>query len=922
MANKLRMDLELDSKGYVQGAQEASHSTKDLNQETQDYIKTFGPLTKQLRNAKKEAEDLAGQFASLSRAEKQSEIGKSLKGDLDFAIAKATELQDVLNDTREAIRRGASDTQAWDALKEGIDIAKSATLAYAGAVAELTGNEQDLAKIVKTLTTIENTFNTVIKIGNALQEQSNIMLGIKKIQKWAAAVAEDMETKAKLKNTAATAANTVAETANAAATSKATAAVAANAVALNTNRSMLQKVFITIGKANPYVLLGVAILTATAAIGGYMLATSKSSAEEEKAKHQKERLKKAQEELKKSQEEFIKTMSTTFGDLMSKYNNLRNAWNKLGSEHEKTKWVEKNKKALNELGLSVKNVHDAEDVFEKNTSKVVDGFKKRAEAAAISARMTSLYTKSLELESQYLDRYNLLKKRAGDVDRSTGHQLDANGETYNNGESTYNKITGQFELTAKGAAKANRELTATDRILNDINDDFKENKNQIDIYNNKLIKLESNLSSATNSDSTKKQITELQKLIKVADDYNTKIENIKDPSSEKGKQELEELKVKWANAALEAEKYKHAIGLPVDTKNIEKIVDILNYTTKEAKDLKISLGVEIPKSKLQELKDKLKEAQTNLEFAISEEDVQKARAKINNLKDEIESEEVRLGIKVEPVSDGKDVKKVQDILQETFNKITPPKYDFSFIPDDFKYEGQSITDIENKYAALTEARKQLTEVMNTSTDDQAIHDAQIGLQSIGDEIDSLEPKLETLNKINEKFKQFQEISDAANKAGNYLNQLGSAFTQLGEATDSAGVKAVGIILETLANLALSFSQAMIQAASLGPWAWIAFGIAGVAQLAAMISQIKGMVSGGFAEGGVVPGSSFSGDKLLARVNSGERILTAKQNENLEKIANSQYQPYRDVGPASLSFKLKGEDLYGVMKNYKNIHRIS
>ena len=325
-------------------------------------------------------------------------------------------------------------------------------------------------------------------------------------------------------------------------------------------------------------------------------------------------------------------------------------------------------------------------------------------------------------------------------------------------------------------------------------------------------------------------------------------------------------------------------------------------------------------AKLQAIYDKISKLMSNIPVGLDEASLRQLIQRIEELEAQIEQREVEIGVKVEPKSDGKDVKKVQDILNDTFNKITPPKFDFSFIPDDFKYQGQSIVDIENKYTALTEARQKLTEVMNTSTDDQAIHDAQIGIQNIADELDNLEPKLETLNKINENFKKFKAISETAAIASDYLGQLGNAFTQLGEAADSTGLSVAGIILQTLAQLALSFSKAMGTCTS---WIdWLAFSIAGTAQLISMGVQIKGLVSGGFAEGGVVPGSSYTGDKLIARVNSGERILTAKQNENLEKIANNQYEPYRDVGPTTLSFKLKGEDIWGSMTNYKNIHRIS
>ena len=40
---------------------------------------------------------------------------------------------------------------------------------------------------------------------------------------------------------------------------------------------------------------------------------------------------------------------------------------------------------------------------------------------------------------------------------------------------------------------------------------------------------------------------------------------------------------------------------------------------------------------------------------------------------------------------------------------------------------------------------------------------------------------------------------------------------------------------------------------------------------------------GFASGGVVPGNSFYGDSIIAGLNSGERVLTAEQNEHFEEL---------------------------------------
>ena len=68
---------------------------------------------------------------------------------------------------------------------------------------------------------------------------------------------------------------------------------------------------------------------------------------------------------------------------------------------------------------------------------------------------------------------------------------------------------------------------------------------------------------------------------------------------------------------------------------------------------------------------------------------------------------------------------------------------------------------------------------------------------------------------------------------------------------------------------------------------IAANVAAVtAQFAAVIKAIKAATipsAPKFAEGGVVPGTSYTGDKVLIRANSGERVLTKEMSDNLVKM---------------------------------------
>lgn len=119
-------------------------------------------------------------------------------------------------------------------------------------------------------------------------------------------------------------------------------------------------------------------------------------------------------------------------------------------------------------------------------------------------------------------------------------------------------------------------------------------------------------------------------------------------------------------------------------------------------------------------------------------------------------------------------------------------------------------------------------------------------------------------------------------AGTACQALGGAMQQLG--SDSAAAKA-GLVMAAIGQLALSLATAMSDAAKQSWITWLAFGISGTAQLVSMVAMISQ-----FATGGIVGGNSKSGDRVLARVNSGEMILNAAQQAQLFAIANGRMQP--------------------------------
>ncbi|MBQ1773058.1 MAG: hypothetical protein IIZ97_02260 [Prevotella sp.] len=132
-----------------------------------------------------------------------------------------------------------------------------------------------------------------------------------------------------------------------------------------------------------------------------------------------------------------------------------------------------------------------------------------------------------------------------------------------------------------------------------------------------------------------------------------------------------------------------------------------------------------------------------------------------------------------------------------------------------------------------------------------------------------------------KLKELKENSKGL--AGDWQN-ASSAIQAVGSALGSIedpAAKVAGIVAQAIATVALTFSKSL--AGTVGPWDWIAAAAAGTATMVSTIATIKSSTKGGFAEGGIVPGNSFSGDNLRISdygINSGELILSRSQQDSI------------------------------------------
>ena len=113
-----------------------------------------------------------------------------------------------------------------------------------------------------------------------------------------------------------------------------------------------------------------------------------------------------------------------------------------------------------------------------------------------------------------------------------------------------------------------------------------------------------------------------------------------------------------------------------------------------------------------------------------------------------------------------------------------------------------------------------------------------------------------------------------------IGTIAQAIPKILEMSTANEIEAASATKSASANTLAAGSEALKAHAGI-PFVGIAMGVAGVAAIIAAMASIPK-----FANGGIVPGNSFAGDKVPAMLNSGEMILNGSQQANLFKMLNT------------------------------------
>lgn len=177
----------------------------------------------------------------------------------------------------------------------------------------------------------------------------------------------------------------------------------------------------------------------------------------------------------------------------------------------------------------------------------------------------------------------------------------------------------------------------------------------------------------------------------------------------------------------------------------------------------------------------------------------------------------------------------------------------------------------------------------------------------------IETFLDYIKKLNEKKKSITDIAEATSQAGTAFSQLGQAIG----GTAGTVMSAMGSIAATIAQtigqvIAIMIANGASSAMELPFPASLAAAAEVVAGLASIISTIKAAQSGSYADGGIVAGTSYHGDTVLARLNSGEAVLNTSQQSKLFNLINN---GGTNAVIGQVEFKIAGSTLKGVLRNY-------
>lgn len=214
-----------------------------------------------------------------------------------------------------------------------------------------------------------------------------------------------------------------------------------------------------------------------------------------------------------------------------------------------------------------------------------------------------------------------------------------------------------------------------------------------------------------------------------------------------------------------------------------------------------------------------------------------------------------------------DLLREQDKLQKQLDKIRKENklvIDLVLNAKPMEAPGLSAGDTEGKNpigdVAILNDEMQQKKIKNINEEAEAYYKYRSELQETSVAISSIGSAFQSLGGL-----MGESASNWMNWAGNMTNAISSVLPVMRQLVDG--------------NSAVAISGSAASAASTPFIGWIQ----AVSAVATMVGLMANLPK--FEQGGIVPGGMYAGDKVLARVNSGEMILNKSQQNNLYNAIN-------------------------------------
>lgn len=230
----------------------------------------------------------------------------------------------------------------------------------------------------------------------------------------------------------------------------------------------------------------------------------------------------------------------------------------------------------------------------------------------------------------------------------------------------------------------------------------------------------------------------------------------------------------------------------------------------------------------------------------------------------------------------------------------------------FNAEGwanEEVKGLHNKLRQAIESGDKI-KIKNIEIDlDEAIDEAK--LPDLSKKIKENNDFADSLSAIGNAFDSMSSMADGA--AGSILSYFGNLMNSVAAAIPAIDALNAKKKEESVANTEAAVTGAASSVASI-PFVGAALAVAAIASVLAALANIPK-----YATGGIVGGSSFFGDHMIARVNSGEMILNQSQQGKLfNMINNGGGSNHITVdGEARVS----GKAMYITIRNYMKANNI-